>query len=511
MVKSKEKLQKAKGRSMIEMLGVLAIIAIIVLIGFRLYRMAHKQTKMNDLKNEVASISQNIKKNYVGTTYTDEGVVLGEDRTFKNLFVDTGIMDSNITPFGGEYDVTAMSEKLYRLDITNADSEEECQFIAQDDDFVTKLDDVYIACTTENEITEGNNFVTYAGMTPQKSSASGGSVNPDGSVNNNSSVSEGSNGDEYTPSEELVSSLSQIPTMDLMYVCTSSKNTAACDEFMTREDIPMPAYYGLVCSAGIQTACEKYATTGDTMFLRNACEGSNNDSVCQIYVDSGVSSAELKYACGNSGSDVVCGEYLKSNPASKDMAWACQGGSDVVCQAFMDTGSTSASELYTACKGGGEGACEKMAEVTSSSYYLGLACAGGNDLICEKLISLPSKSQGDLKSACRGGHEGACAAFLETNPDAQSLQETCSSGKDEATCAALLSSNPTDNNLGFACQGSGYDNVCQAWIDSGASVSNMSSGCGKQGSELLCQTACDRGDTRSCYNLEIINDGGWNN
>lgn len=487
------KIQSQRGRSMIEMLGVLGVMAVITVLAITAYKMAYKNSKMNELKQELGSINQQVDQSYANQKFMDEGVVLGEEgRTFDSMFVDTNMVKSSVTPFGGTYTISAISNDLFEVKLSGL-KEDECSYVISDDGLLKKTEKMTIACVDVNGLTHyaANNINDP--LNPSNPANGGGDDNSGG----------------YTPSQDLLDNISGMATMDLLGVCLSSKNSAVCSEFLEREDVPTPAYYGFACSGGIIKACDKYVESGDTMFLRNACEGSGNDAVCQAFVDSGDQTSVLKYVCSKSGADSVCNELINSSPTVSDLGRGCSGGNDAVCDAFLAENPTSASDLYLACLSNNKDVCDKLIEKTTSPYYLGLACRGGNEAVCDKLLSLPYKSQSDLKTACTGDYPGVCDAYLETNPNAQSLQEACSSGKNESVCTTLLSSSPTSNNLGFACQGSGYDNVCQAWIDSGASVNNMSSGCGSQGSELLCKTACDGGDSKSCSNLQIIQEGGW--
>ncbi|MCT4552353.1 MAG: hypothetical protein N4A44_01675, partial [Alphaproteobacteria bacterium] len=263
----------------IEMLGVLGIMAVITVLAITAYKMAYKNSKMNVIKSDISSIAQKIRKSYVNTGYTETGTYLGTDRTFDNMFVDTGLFKSSVTPFGGAYTIEATSKDLYEIGMGPM-PDGDCKYVTSDNSFLKKIPEAKVACTGESGV------IYYAGL----------NVNQDGT-----STNEGSSGGDDTPSnenpypkpkmtDEIADYMSSHDEWDARQDCIWEKSEVACSAYLLTEDLGIshlhdgcnssPYHKKEFCMAAIN-----HPGTSGTLNM-SACRASGEDeAICKKYFD----------------------------------------------------------------------------------------------------------------------------------------------------------------------------------------------------------------------------------
>ncbi|MCT4552258.1 MAG: hypothetical protein N4A44_01180 [Alphaproteobacteria bacterium] len=503
------------GRSMIEMLGVLGIMAVITVLAIIAYKMAYRNSKMNELKQELGSINQQIETSYANQKFQDEGVVLGEDRTFENMFVDTNMIKSAITPFGGTYSISAVSNDLYEIKMEGID-EEDCNYIINDSNLLNKIEKMTISCVDINGL---EHF------------AKNNTNDPDYSGGNGGNTGEPGGGDEpeepFEPSADLREMFRGMDPYALAEACGATKNEAVCKALTDN------AYY--------------------QSNVANACTQSKVDSVCEAYVESMTRESRMSSAC-RQGIDLACDKLLSlENPSQYQLASACEGGNEAVCQAFLDTGYQGG--LAGACRGGNKTVCDAWLATNPSEDQLGSTCGYGVESVCEAYLAKNPTSEQGLADACKGGNAEICQKYLDSNPSSEyGMAYACQKGGNEAVCDGFLDKleemdqewaydyylSDTCSNAGV---GKGNKKVCDAYVEHAESKgdeygisSAFANACLSTKDASLCSSAlevaddyglknmcaagnkdaCDKScakgtsyNASSCVNSKVMEEGGW--
>ncbi|MCT4552039.1 MAG: hypothetical protein N4A44_00045 [Alphaproteobacteria bacterium] len=521
----KKQLQKfQQGRSMIEMLGVLGIMAVITVLAITAYKMAYRNSKMNELKQELGSINQQIDQSYANQKFQDEGVVLGEDRTFENMFVDTKMLKSAVTPFGGTYSISAVSNDLFEVKL-NGLEEDECLYVIQDDALLKKTEKMTISCVDINGL---EHFTSNNINNPDYSGGNGGSSEEPGGGDTGGNTGGDTGGSEkpeepYIPSEEMKDYLSELNDYELSALCTGSDNDAICKVWLDGNP--------------------------ESNDLEIACSETKRSDICNAFIESNPDSWALQRSCSDTKLKAACDAYVETNPEIWDLQMACgMSGNDNVCKALLESPDMNESYLGEVCgQSNNTAVCDEYFATNPSPEELQQPCASGSDRACEELFNseVPIEDTRLLASACNNGVKAACDAYMETNPtDTRELHTACITGGSAEACDKMLENLDKDNynydwylssscysgnsqascdklldekNDGYTyaetCRQTGDADVCNKAFEISTQEEGNWDGylCHNSGMAQACKRNCEMyGNKSACAAEVLINEGGWN-
>jgi Tfp pilus assembly protein PilE len=478
-----------QGRSMIEMLGVLGVMAVITLLAITAYRIAYRNSKMNDLKQDVASISQQLGKVYSNQRYTDEGVVLGEDKTFENLFIETKMFKSSTTPFGGSYELSAISNDMFELKVTGAEAED-CNYIISDDAITKKFPEISMAC----EDISGTDY--YSPNNP--------------------------NSGNQIPSE-LQDLINGKTTKELSDMCINLKDVEACKAVAYKDDADATQlFYACHYSNGDANACDTMIAHPDTTtdYLTSVCVSSRTNKYapsCDALLASENSTAKnLSDVCINNKSVDACkGVATKDDANSSQLFYACHysNGDTNACDTMIAHPDTTTDYLTSVCVSSrtnkyGPSCDALLASENSTAKNLSDVCINNKSVdACKGVATKDDANSSQLFYACHysNGDANACDTMI-AHPDTSTdyLTSVCVSSRtnkyDPACSAALSNESSTAKNMSDICINNKNVDACKAVATKNdANASQLLHACAySQRDASTCAASCSAGNEGDC-------------
>ncbi|MCT4552915.1 MAG: hypothetical protein N4A44_04565 [Alphaproteobacteria bacterium] len=509
-----------KGRSMIEMLGVLGIMTVIVVIGVIASQSVFKSNKATETKNDISMIASHLRKIYVKNGYTADGYVLGEDETFQTLFVDSGIRKNSTTPFGGVYELSAITKDKFQLAITGIETED-CNLLMNNMNFLDEYPEVEVACGDKEGDTQlANKYVD---------TSDGNSILDD--------IKDPYNG--YIVSDDLQEAIDNATEAELYSACRTTSNPAICDEWLkTNPSLaelknacatgPTPyvnekRYDTAVCNAYISQTNETHGSFGGLAWL---CERAVTEACDALITHPNTKPEELLDACDMGYSKAVCDAWLATNPTDQaQLAQGCRGGIASACDAFMAT-DPSTDLISQSCSPISQEMCSKLEEYIGTgiltSEDLSNGCKSGNAALCNELLAQNPTGE-DLYSACRygrGTNDAVCQAYadyVDQNPDSDvahvdMIYHVCRYSDNDAVCDEAFEQSPY--TIKWHCKDAtvGEDAVCNAMAEkylSGESPTTSAEvawACGYSANTELCRIACEEGNNSACLSYQATKD-----
>jgi hypothetical protein len=451
--------------------------AVITVLAITAYRMAYRNSKMNDLKQDVASISQQLGKVYSNQRYTDEGVVLGEDKTFENLFVDTKMFKSSTTPFGGAYELSAISNDMFELKVTGVETED-CKYIISDDAITKKFPQITMSC----EDIAGTDHYS----------------------NNNPNIP--------TLSPEILDLIANHSRAQLYQMCLNNRDTESCTALANHEEAMESDFYVSCAFANIKEGCLGSVT------MEAELSNEHHTSVgCQKYpeeckslVESGeATSANAAFWACRIGSTKGCELLGEKDDATKgQINYGCaMSDSPDVCQVLVDHPNATEGDFYVACANAGtkDGCLGSIAidPEFSNQHHTGVGCQKYPEECKELVESGEAKSTYAAEQACR--YAGSIAA-CEMLPDREDVTKSqlymgCGTSDSAKVCQSLADHpNATEGDYYVACANAGTKDGCLGSVLTNSGEANQhhtAVGCSKYPSE--CADIVRNGETTNPY------------
>lgn len=426
-----------KGRSMIEMLGVLGVMAVITVLALSAYKTAYRNSKMNDFKQDVAVIVQQIDSSYANQGFMDEGVILGEERTFENMFVSTDYLKSSISPFGGVYNISAVSNDLFELEVGPMQGSD-CEYLVSDTSVLKKSESMALSCIDDN----GVNY--YSENNPNNPSYSGGDNNSDNSggglasknLNQLSKKCRKGNVDACSALIEKDTNSKKLGS-----VCADTNNERVCTAFLTNENSKRSDIDDL-CSLNPKRCGSIISENPEGVSVKavmSSCIAGGYTVACGLLLSKdGVTNLQKKTACKDSSDMNLCGSLLSDNEIKvKDIKNICADQMDICNQIAVSDIATTKLTTQTCAVGGDRKVCSSlvlMDGVTKSQKLT--ACSGsGNYEVCSNLLVNGSElTKNQIGNVCGANIRNCYSALKGDDVSKNTAKKACNETNDSRIC-----------------------------------------------------------------------------